>query len=90
MMWLIWPSMQQTDQKLNQSNITELHWFYLMTATCIDPYLEHHQAVFINMLLLIELSQYGYILMLIVKIVTIYVILAKNVYIYILWRIYAM
>jgi hypothetical protein len=43
-------------QELNQSNITVLHWFYLVTATFFDPYLDHHQAVFLNTSLIIELS----------------------------------
>jgi hypothetical protein len=25
-----------------------LHWFYIVTATCFDPYLNHHQVVFLN------------------------------------------
>jgi high-affinity K+ transport system ATPase subunit B len=47
---------QQIYQKLNQSNITVLHWFHLVTATCFDPYLDHPQVVFLNTSLVIELS----------------------------------
>jgi hypothetical protein len=43
-----WPSIQYIYQKLNQSNISVLRWFYLVTATCFDPYLHHHQAVFLT------------------------------------------
>jgi hypothetical protein len=32
-MCFFWLSTQQIYQKLNQSNITVLHWFYLVTAT---------------------------------------------------------
>jgi hypothetical protein len=52
-----------------------------VTDTCFDPYLDHHQAVFLNTSLIIELSQYGSVLMLIVKIVMIHVILTKIFYI---------
>jgi hypothetical protein len=41
--------LQQIYQKLNQSNITVLHWFHLVTTTCFNLYLDHHQAVFLNM-----------------------------------------
>jgi hypothetical protein len=43
MMWLFWPSTQQMFQKLYQSTV--LHWFYLVTATCFDPYLDHHGSI---------------------------------------------
>jgi hypothetical protein len=37
-MWLCFsPSTQPFYQKLNQSNITLLHWFYLLTAKCFNP-----------------------------------------------------
>jgi hypothetical protein len=38
-MGFFWLSTQQIYQKLNQyaSNITLLHWFYLVTDTCFDP-----------------------------------------------------
>jgi hypothetical protein len=65
--WLSKPSTQQICQKLNQCNITVLHWFYLVTAACFDPYLDHRQAVFLNTSLIIELSQYRSMLVVIVK-----------------------
>jgi hypothetical protein len=58
-----------------------LHWFYFVTATCFDPYFDHHHAVFLNTSLIIELSQYGSILVLIVKIVMTHVFLANFFYI---------
>jgi hypothetical protein len=48
-----WSSTQRIYQELNQSSIAVLHWFYLVTATCFDPYLD--QAVFLNMSLVTEL-----------------------------------
>jgi hypothetical protein len=50
MMWFFfWPSTQQIYQQLNQSNVTLLHWFYLVTATCFDPYLDHQAVNYPNM-----------------------------------------
>jgi hypothetical protein len=34
---VFWLSTQQIYHELNQSNITVLHWFHLVTATCFDP-----------------------------------------------------
>jgi hypothetical protein len=46
MMWFFfWPSTRQIYEDLNQSNIAGLHWFYLVTATCFDPYLDHLKHV---------------------------------------------
>jgi hypothetical protein len=45
--------------KLNQSNLTVLHWFYLVTDTCFDSYLDHKQAVFLNMSYFIIRSNMG-------------------------------
>jgi hypothetical protein len=56
MMSVFWPSTHKIYQKLNQSNITVLHSFYLVAATHFDPYLGHHKAVFLNMSVVTELS----------------------------------
>jgi hypothetical protein len=49
-------SAEQIYRKLNQSSITVLHMFYLVTSTGFDPYLDHHGAEFLNTSLVSELS----------------------------------
>jgi hypothetical protein len=54
MMQCFWTSTQQIYQKLYQSNITALHWFYLVAAICLDPYLGHHHRPVIKTISLYE------------------------------------
>jgi hypothetical protein len=44
----------KTTNLLKTNLISLLHWSKLMTATSFDPYLDHHQAVFLNTSLIIE------------------------------------
>jgi hypothetical protein len=67
----MWYSGRQHNKHLKINQIS-LHWFYLITATCFVPFLDHPQAVSVN-----TSHVNGSILVLIIIIIVIHVIISK-------------